>query len=449
LPIGEVPSVDLRMLAFAAILAAVTGIGFGVLPALRASGAANLEGLREGGRGGIGGRKERLRSALVMAEVTGSVVLLVSAGLLVRALWRLQQVDPGFRAQGVLSLRTALPMPKYNRTDRRVQFYRNILSEVRSLPGVAGAAYTSSLPLIWGGGIWHVSVEGRPPDQVQARDASLRFVTPGFFAVMGIPLLQGRDVSEADTVDRPFAAVVSESFVRKYWPGQNPLGRRFSFAFDTREVVGVVGDVRVRGLERVAEPQVYVSYRQMRDSALTYYAPKDLVIRSSVDPAALLPALRRIIGSADPAQPVSDVRTLADVVDADTAPRQVQVRVLGAFAAMAFLLAGIGLHGLLSFAVASRTQEFGVRIALGAQRGDILAMVLRDGIRLAIAGVVPGVALAYAAGRLLEALLAGVQPADAPTFLITIALCLVMTLGGSLVPAIRAVRVDPTVAMRD
>ena len=255
-------------------------------------------------------------------------------------------------------------------------------------------------------------------------------------------------------------AVVSESFVRKYWPGQNPLGRHFEFAYATREVVGVVGDVKVRGLEKTSEPQVYVPYRQKPDGLVSWYAPKELVVRSSAAMGTLVPALRRIVGKADPDQPVSQVRTLTEIVEADTASRAVQVReavsascavqvrVLAAFAAIAFLLAGIGIHGLLSFTVSSRSQEFGVRMALGAQQSDILGMVLRDGARLALAGVIPGVTLAYLAGRTMSALLAGVNPVDAPTFLGVVALCFGMTLVGSILPAIRAVRLDPTLAIR-
>ncbi len=448
LPIAEVPAVDLRVLAFAALTTCLTGLGFGVVPALRACGDPDASGLREGSRAGVGGHRERLRSALVVAEVTLSVVLLVSSGLLIRALWRLHGVDPGFRTEGVLTLRTSLPMPKYEKTDRRGQFYSQVLSEVREVPGVSSTAYISFLPMAMRGGIWAVEVPGQPEGPADSATASLRFVTPGFFATLGIPVRQGRDVSESDTRESPFVAVVSESFVRRYWPGQDPLGRRFKFGFQERVVVGVVGDVRVRGLERASEPQVYLSYLQVPDGGLPWYAPKDLVVRSSLDPGALVPALRRIISRADPQQPISDVRTLAEIVEAETAPRSVEVRVLGGFAAVAALLAGIGIHGLLAFAVSNRAQEIGVRIALGARSGDILALVLRQGVLLAAAGVALGVGLAYGAGRALEALLAGVSPRDAPTFLTAVGLALVMTIVGSLLPALRAVRVDPLTAIR-
>ena len=449
LPIAQSPSIDLRVLIFAGLVSGLTGIGFGVLPALRACRHSDFSALREGTRAG-GGHKERLRSLLVVAEVTASVVLLVAAGLLVRALWRIEATDPGFRTGGVLTLRTALPLPKYNETARRAGFYTQVLSGVRALPGVSSAAYISFLPMVMRGGIWPVIVDGKSVETQRsgAHTASLRYVTPGFFATMGIPLHRGRDVGESDSMDAPFAAVVSESFVRRYWPDQDPLGRHFTMAFHDRMVVGVVGDIRVRGLERNSEPQVYLPYRQVPDGWLAFYPPKDLVIRSATGPGTLLPAVRRIIRGADAEQPISDVRTMADIVEEQTASRSAQVRVLGAFAAIAFLLAGVGIHGLLSFAVSRRTQEIGVRIALGAQPGEIVKMIVRQGAVLAGAGIVPGVVLAYAAGRAMEGLLAGVQPGDALTFASAIGLCVLMTVLGSLVPALRAVRIDPITAIR-
>jgi predicted lysophospholipase L1 biosynthesis ABC-type transport system permease subunit len=264
---------------------------------------------------------------------------------------------------------------------------------------------------------------------------------------MGIPMRTGRDVSESDTMTSPFVAIVSESFVRRYWPNQNPLGRKFNFGNYDRQVIGVVGDVRVRGLERTSEPQVYLAYKQQDQVGLNY-APKDLVLHSSGDPSALLPALRRIVHQADPTQPVTDVWKLADLVEYETGTRRVQLAALGAFAMVAFLLAAIGIHGLLAFAVTNRTQEIGVRMALGAGARDILSMILGEGAMLAVIGIIAGSALAYAAGRGLQSLLAGIAPGDAMTFAASIALCLLMTIFGSLGPAIRAVRIDPTTAIR-
>lgn len=446
LPVAQDPSLDPRVLGFAVALSLVTGIGFGVAPALRACSATRLDGLREGMRAG-GGRRERLRGALVIAEVTVSIVLLVSSGLLLRALMRLRDENPGFRAEGILTLRTALPMPRYAVTSTRFQFYRQVLDGARAIPGVTGAAYTSFLPMLPMGGIFPVELPGR--DRASGlHSAMLRVVSPGYFDAMGIALRMGRDVSDSDTLKAPFTAVVSEKFARQYWPGENPLGRHFGFAFFDRVVVGVVADIRARGLERASEPQVYLPYQQIPDGYMTFHAPKDLVVRSTLPAAALLPELRRIVAAADPAQPISDVLPLSALVEAETAPRAIEVRVMGGFAAAALLLAAVGLHGLLSFTVTLRRQEIGVRMALGAVPGDILWMVLGSGARLALAGAVCGSALAYAAGRAIESLLAGVSPADAGVWTAATVLCAGMTLVGSALPAIRAARVDPAGAAK-
>ncbi len=445
LPVQQVPPVDVQMLLFALGLTLITVVAFGVAPALQASKGAGLSGLRVGVRTGGAGR-HGARSALVIAEVVASVVLLVSSGLLIRALWRVQSVDPGFETNGILSLRTELPFPKYDNPSTRDQFYGKVLTDVRKLPGVTDAAYITALPMTWGGGIWPVEVNGRSQIRTEGTSASMRFVTPGLFSTLGIPIKLGRGVSESDTADRPYVAVVSESFVRRYWPHEQPIGRHFKFEFHDREVIGVVGDIRARGLERTSEPQVYLSSKQ--DSDNTYYAPKDLVIHSAQPPERLLPAIRQIVHAADPEQPISDVRTMDEVVAGETESRTIQMRVLVVFTGVAIVLAGLGIYGLLAFTVSMRQQEFGIRLALGAGQGDIFKMVLLQGARLAVAGLVPGLALAYIAARLMQSLLAGVRPADALTFSTAAALCLITTLLGTLFPALRAVRSDPTAVMR-
>ena len=447
LPFPDAASLNLRVLAFTALVTVLTVIAFGILPAARACLKVDAAGLREGGRGGIGGRGERVRSGLVVAEVTATVVLLVCSGLLVRALLKLHGVDPGFRTPGVITLRTDLPLPRYEATMSRVQLYRRVLGEVRALPGVTDAAYVSSLPMLRKGGIWGIGLDDRP-DRDQEHSASLRYVSPGFFASMGIPLRQGRDVSESDGAEALPVAVVSESFVSTCWPGKEPLGRTFRFVNEERTVIGVVGDVRARGLEQESEPQVYLSYQQVPDGGIIGYVPRQLVIRSSTPAARLVPAVRAIIARADPRQPVSDVRTLGDVVAAETAPRALQVRVLGLFTVIAFVLAGIGLHSLLAFTVSARAPEIGVRIALGADGREILASVLKRGAVLAGIGAALGSVLAYLAARSLQALLAGVSAADPVTFAAAAALATTMAVAGSLLPALRAMRLDPIVVIR-
>jgi predicted permease len=448
LPIATEPSIDMRVLLIATGVTALTGFVFGLVPVVRGRDGASFEGLREGSRAGAG-QKEGLRSALVVAEIGASVVLLVSAGLLIKALAAIQSTDPGFKPEGVLTMRTPLPLPQYEAVSTRESFYTRVLADVRALPGVTNAAYVSFLPISMGGGIWPVSVNGEITTRANInQNASLRYVTPGYFATMGIPLKQGRDIEQSDGRGKRYVAVVSESLVRRYWPNEDPIGRHFKFAFDDREIVGVVGNVRVRGLERQSEPQIYLPYKQVADGAIVGYIPRDLAVRTASAQSALAPAVRAVINKADPKMPISSVRTLSDIVEMSSASRSVQVRVLGAFALVAFVLAGIGIHGLLSFSVAQRTPEIGVRLALGAQSSDILSLILRRSAVVAMAGIVPGIAVAYAIGRWMEALLAGVKPADVPTLMSAVTLSVLMTIAGSLVPTIRALRVDPVETLR-
>jgi predicted permease len=448
LPVPDASALDPRVLLFAAAATIVTGLAFGILPAWRISRAAQAVSLREGARGSTG--RDRLRAALVAAQVAVSILLLVSTGLFVRALGRVQATDPGFAAAGVLTLRTALPIERYNTTAARAAFYERVLGEVRALPGVEAAAYTSFMPLVMRGGIWPVEMAGLAPETAtaDAHTASLRYLTPGYFDALAIPIRQGRDLAASDTFEAPFVAVVSESFAKRYWPGGDALGRRFTIAFHERIVVGVAGDVRVRGLESESEPQVYLPHRQIRDGFMPFYAPKDLLIRTAGDPLSLTPAVRRIVGAVDPELPLADVRTMDAVVALETAPRRTQSAVLALFAGIAILLAGVGLHGLLSFGVSQRRQEIGVRMALGATPSGIVRLVLGQGVTLAVIGGLAGLAAAYAAARWFESLLAGVQTADPLTYAAAVILTALVVLTGSLAPTLRAARVDPATAIR-
>lgn len=448
LPMAAVPHADWRVVGAAAVLVSATGLLFGVFPAMRVGGAASLLALREGGRA-AGGSRHRMRATLVTVQVMASVVLLASSGLLVRAILELQSTNPGFDASNLLTLRTALPMPRYENPETRHQFYAQVLDGVRALPGVSGAAYASGLPMAMGGGIWSVTVgSGTQVLRDAANSSSMRFVSPQYFGAMRIPLLAGRDVAESDQADQPDVAVVSRSFARRYWPGQSAVGKHFTIARSDREIVGVVGDVRVRGFEQTSEPQVYLPYRQVEGNNFPFYTPKDLVVRSSTPASTLMPAIRRIVHQADPAQPISNVQTMDQIVSTQTASRVAQLRVIGALAIVALLLAGIGIHGLLAFLVSMRANEIGVRRALGAQTSGIVGLVMGQGVGLALMGLAPGLLIAYAAGRAMGSLLAGISPADPASLIGAAVLCLATAIAGCLWPAVRASRVDVLTALR-
>jgi predicted permease len=448
LPLASAPSLDLRVLAFAAVFTALTALGFGLFPALRAGSRTGFAALREGSRGGTG-RRQRARAVLVTVEVSMSVILLITSGLLLRAMWRVQSIDPGFVTEQVLTLQTTLPRPEYDSASRRVAFYTRVLSDVRALPGVESAAFTSGLPMVLTGGITGIQLPGQPALNRRTNGVSMRFVTPQFFGTMRIPILEGRDVEDGDGVDRAWVAVVSASFARRYWPDQDPIGKSFLHLERTRTVVGVVGDISVRGLERTSEPQMYLPAAQIADDMLGgLYDPKALVIRHSGSVGALVPPLRRIIRAADPDQPISDLRTLDDVLAGDTAPRRAQLQLLGVLAAVALLLSGIGIYGLLAYTLSQRAQEIAVRLALGAEPASVGRMIFADGLRLAAFGIVPGIIGAYAAARGMSTLLFGIEPSDPITFVAVVGVALAMTCAGSFLPAVRAVRITPMAALK-
>ena len=446
LPVNGQPSVDLRVLLVAGALVVLTGLTFGVGPAIVAGRSKALDALRSGARGSA--RTQRLRSVLVTIEVAACVVLLVSSGLLIRAVLRIQGTDPGFRPEGVLTLRTELTGEKAALGAERVRFYDRVLQDVRALPGVERAAYMSGLPMVMGGGVWPTTLAGAPVVRDASNTVGLRFVTPQYFAAMGIPLRAGRDIADGDRRESPSVAVVSESFAKRMWPNENVIGKQFTIASTPRTIVGVVGNVRVRGLERPSEPQVYVPATQLPDGMMVFYAPKDLVIRSTVPAGTILPAVRRIIASADPDQPISDVQMLTDLVARQTSSRVTQLRLLGILATIALVIAGVGIHGLLAFAVSQRSREIGVRRALGEQARSIVGRVMREGLVLATAGVAIGVLLAYLAAHAMGALLAGVQPGDPLTLAGAAVLCFVTAVVGCVRPALRAASVDPITVLR-
>ena len=446
LPVANQPALDLRVLAFALLSTAAIGLGFGLFPALRGR-RSGFAALRDGART-TGGRTQRVRSVLVTVEVMLSVGLLIVTGLLGRAVWRVQAIAPGFRSEDVLTLQTALPRPKYDDPVRRGQFYEQVLPGVRALPGVQSAGFISGLPIAMPALITGVEVPGQPVRDRRLSGVSHRWITPQYFETMGIPLIRGRDVEITDTAARQWVAVVSASFVARYWPGQDGIGKTFKHLGKERTVVGIVGDVKVRGLERTSEPQLYVPALQCPDGLPPQFDPKALVVRHSGAPDSLMGPIRQIVRAADPEQPISSVRPMDDVVASVTADRRAQLQLLGAFAIVAVLLCGVGIYGLLAYSVAQRSQEIGVRLALGAEPSQVGRMIFADGMRLTLIGIVPGAVGAYFAGRAMQALLFGITPSDPMTFTTAIAAALLMAFAGSVLPVLRAVRVSPTSVLK-
>ena len=448
MPLAGGPSLDGRVLLIAAAFIALTGLGFGLIPAMRVGGATGFAALREGARGGSG--RQRLRATLVAVEVAVSVMLLISSGLFLRAIWRVQDVQSGFEPSGVVTIRTALPTPKYAEAPPRAAFYDRVLTELRAVPGVQQAAYASGLPMVLQGGIAPVTIPGREVARGRRDGVAIRFVSSQYFGALGIPLKAGRDVSETDTPDRELVAVVSESFGEKYWPGEDPIGKTFVIREDVRTIVGVVGEVKTRGLERTNEPQVYLPAKQPPTTVGLggLYVPKDLVIKAPTLRLGVVGQVRDIVRRADPEQPLSNVRMMSEVVNGQFATRNAQVRILGALALLALLLSAVGIHGLLAFTVAQRGREIGVRLALGAEPGAVARMVVGDAAKMAIFGVIPGILGAYVAARATSALLFGVEPGDPWTIGAAATLCLATAIVAALRPAVTAARVDPIRALK-
>src|SRR6266404_9305060 len=446
--IAEV-DLDLRVLLVTLGTAVVTGIVIGLIPAL-ASGKPELtEALKEGGHGATSGlRRNRLRNALVIAEVALALVLLVAAGLLLKSFVRLQNVHPGFESKNVLTMEVSLPVLKYPRGKPVADFYAEATRRVKALPGVEAAAFTTILPLSGSNSDSSFGIEGRDPmlDKVYP-DEEIRVVTPEYFSVLKVPLLQGRFFTEADQFDGPGVVIVNNSFAEKWFPNQDAVGKRITFD-DPRKpdvkwitIVGVVGDVRHRGLDLDPKPEYYLPHNQRP------YRGMILTVRSAQDPRSLSAAIRREISRLDPDLPAANVRTIEQVAADSIAPRRLSVVLIGVFAAVALVLASVGIYGVMSFLVVQRTHEMGVRMALGAQRSDVLRLVMGRAAKLVLFGTIAGLVLGVFSSQALRAMLFNVGAFDPMTFVgVTFAL-IAVSLFASYIPALRATRADPMIAL--
>ena len=454
IPAGIAPlnrtGINWLVLAFTMALSMATGILFGIVPALRISRVNLGETIKQGGgRGAVGPGGQRLRDVLVISEVALAIVLLAGAALLIRSFENLYHLDPGFRAEHVLSVRTPLPEPKYAQQKTRTAFYDQVLEHVSALPGVASAGYTSWVPLTNSGGATSIVIEGHtPPRPGERLIPNVRSISRDYIRAIGMRLIEGRGFEERDGAGTPNVALINQTMARKYWPGEQPLGRRFTFESNREPapwvtIVGIVGDVHQAGLDVPARAEAYFPYQQQE-----FFSPSYLVVRTSGDPMLLAESVRQQIWAVDKEQPVAGVMPLEQLIDESLAPRKMQATLLGGFAGLALLLSALGIYAVLSYAVTQRTQEIGVRMALGAQSRDVLRLVVAQGIRLFLIGAAIGLTAALALAPLLGHWLYGIGANDPASFAgVTIVLA-VVTFVACWLPARRATRVDPMVALR-
>ena len=441
--------VDPRVLGFTLLVSCATGVAFGLAPALQFTKPDVHAALKESARGSTaGGRGGRLRGLLIVSEVALSLVLLVGAGLLFRSFLRLQSVELGFRPERVLTFRLTPSGANFREDAHYSAFYRDVAERVRAIPGVEAVGVINTLPLVKGP-TTGFQTEGRPPVRAdQMPMVNYRSVSPDYFNAAGVAVLRGRPPGERDTADAPRVVAVNQSLARRDFPGEDPLGKRISIGATREgrpiwwEIVGVVADVRNLELSAEPSPEIYTSYLQDPFAGMSY------VVRSSVEPEALVPAVREAVRAVDRAQPVADVSTMERLVTGAAAGPRFNSLLLGLFASMALVLAAAGIYGVMSYSVTQRTHEIGIRIALGAQGSDVLRFVVGQGMAMALAGVGLGLAASLALTRVMSSLLYGVSATDPLTFAAVALLLAAVALVASYVPARRATKVDPMVALR-
>ncbi len=439
-------AIDPFVLAFTCGVTLFTGLVFGLAPALLSSRTNFNSALKEGGRDtSATSRGARVRSALVVSEVALALMLLVGAALLIKSFVNLQRVDPGFNPKDVVRVDVGLPRTRYPERNQSATFYKQLLDRVAALPGVQSAGAVSSLPLSGGGTDSDFGIEGRPPAEPgQNPVAWYSSVTPGYFRAMGIRLLRGREFTEADNADAPKIVLISETMARRYFSEEDPVGKRLVFggASDLREIVGVISDVKFFGLNLDARPSMYFPHQQNPARGMS------LVVRTQGNPLTLATAIRGQVSALDRDLAVSNVMTMEQLVGVSLAEPRFVLLLLGAFAAVAMLLSAIGVYGVVSYSVTQRSHEIGVRMALGAQMSDVLKLVVGQGMTLVLGGVGLGLIAAFALSRVMESLLFGVSATDGTTFAATSVILAGVALGACFVPARRATKVDPMVALR-
>jgi putative ABC transport system permease protein len=453
LPQAQESPMDWRVLAFTLGVSVITGLAFGLAPAV-ASARSNLNlVLRSGGRGGTVSRtRTRIRDALLVCEVATSAALLIGAGLLIRSLVRLQEVDPGFRVDHVLTMQLSPPQASYPGLKLGL-FYDQLLNRVARLPGVQAAGVCRFLPLSGDDAGANFQIEGQPrlgaADQPRAR---FRTASGGYFVALGIPLLRGRLFDGRDNQQTPKVVIINETAARRYWPNDNPIGKRILSGFDDNQwstVIGVVGDIKHAGLDRDTNPETYYHYLQLPPDAMNFAeGTMALAIRTNTDPASMTSSVRGELRALDPGLPVFNVHAMQDLIQGSVAQPRFRAFLIGAFAGLALLLATLGLYGVVAYSVSQRTTELGIRVALGAQPGNILQLVVLRAAGLAAIGLGIGVAVSLAGSRIMARFLFGVSATDPITLGAACLIILLVAVTASFVPALRAAEVDPAIALR-
>jgi putative ABC transport system permease protein len=447
--------IDLRVLGYTLLLAPLTGVVFGLAPALQASKVDLNDVLKEGGQTNSVAGGGRLRGAMVVFQIAMAMALLVGAGLLIQTLDKLHGQYSFLQPEKILTMRTNLPRDKYKEPGRRKNFYEQTLARIKTLPGVISAGYTTSLPLQWKGGTRPFRPEDGRLIPGSPYDALYRQVTSDYLQTMSVPLRQGRYFNEADNERSMSVAVINETMARQYWPDQNALGKRFSLGDskpDAKQwrqwitIVGVAADVRQMGVDAPVKAEMYTPYQQ--DRFYGWMSPFMLAIRVNGDPMGKVAAVSREIHAVDPNQPISVVATMAKLLGEETDQRRVVMILLATFAGIALMLAALGIYGVLAFFVAQRTREIGVRLSLGAQTHDVMNIVMKQGMRLTLFGVGIGLIGGLALARLMKSLLFGVSAADPLTYVVVATLLAAVALLACYIPARRATKVDPVVALR-
>ncbi len=449
---GEIP-MDWRVLAFTLGVSIITGLAFGLVPAVASARSDLSLVLRSGGRGGSGPRSRSLtRDVLLVCEVASSAALLIGAGLLIRSLVRLQEVNPGFRADHVLTMQFSLPQARYAGLNVGL-FYERLLGRVGQLPGVQAAGICRFLPLSGSDASLNFQIEGQPrlKDADQPR-AKYRTASGGYFAALGIPVIRGRIFDNRDNQGTPKVVVINETAARRYWPADNPIGKRILSGFDDEQwstIIGVVGNVKHTGLDADANPETYYQYLQIPPEVMNFAeSTMALVIRTNADPAAMTSAVRQELRGIDSSLPIFDVRVMQDLLSGSVAQPRFRTFLVATFAGLALVMATLGLYGVVAYSVSQRTRELGIRVALGAQPGGIVTLVVFHAAGLAAIGLGIGVAVTLAGSRIMARFLFGVSATDPITLGATCLIILLVALTASLIPALRAAKVDPATALR-